>query len=150
MKVSMNTYLSSLTTNLNNIHTLHDLIAFTKKHPSEEFSHRNVAVLKAAEHSFTIGPLYTDMLEKEEFFFIGEGDIEAALSKHNWDVLIVPTLYPILQMLAAKAGSPVVCVPMGVYPPGTRVKRDKEIGMVNVALGVLYVFTLACGHDREW
>jgi amidase len=75
------------------------------------------------------------MLAKDAYF-AGDGGIEGALTRHGCHVLLVPTLCVTLQTFAAKAGSPVLSVPMGCYPEGTVVQRDKGNGLVDVAAGV--------------
>jgi amidase len=79
--------------------------------------------------------LFKKMMAMDEYF-IGEGGIDAALSRHRCDVILSPTLSVTLQTFAAKAGSPVLSVPMGVYPLGTRVEKDERNGLVNVAPGI--------------
>jgi amidase len=48
----------------------------------------------------------------------------------------VPNLDPVLQTLAAKAGSPVLSIPIGIYPDTTEVVVDKGNGMVDIAPGI--------------
>ena len=79
--------------------------------------------------------LYMEMLARDEYF-TGEGGIEGALGRHRCAILLVPTLCVILQTFAAKAGSPVMCVPMGSYPEGTEVEKDGKNGLVNIAPGI--------------
>ncbi|KAH4799537.1 hypothetical protein HBH61_226710 [Parastagonospora nodorum] len=115
MKTSINTYLSSLVTNPQNIHNLYDLIAFTKACPEEEFPARNVEVLERAERG-----------------------IPGALDRRRCNVLLLPTLSVTMQTFAAKAGSPVLSLPIGVYAEDTLVERDDRNGLVDVAPGILF------------
>ncbi|KAF2691581.1 amidase signature enzyme [Lentithecium fluviatile CBS 122367] len=48
IEVAINTYLSNLTTNPQDITNLEDLIAYTNSHPKERYPKRNVAVLERA------------------------------------------------------------------------------------------------------
>jgi amidase len=142
IKIAMNTYLSSLITNPQNIHDLQDLIAFTKTHPTEEYPLRNVEGLERANVTDPSSLLYKRILAMDEYF-TGEGGIDVALSRHRCDIMLLPTLGVTMQTFAAKAGSPVMSVPIGVYPLGTRVEKDGRNGLVNVASGVpfsAYVF----------
>jgi amidase len=142
MKIGINGYLSTLTTDPHNINDLEDLIVFTKIHPLEEYPRRNVAGLEAAQATDPNDLLFLKMLDLDEYF-IGEGGIDAALSRHRCDVMLCPTLSVTMQKFAAKAGSPVLNVPMGVYPLDTRVEKIGRNGLVNVALGIpfsAYVF----------
>ncbi|KAF1830660.1 amidase signature enzyme [Decorospora gaudefroyi] len=142
MKSAINTYLSFLVINPQNIHTLSDLIAFTTTHPDEAYPQRNVAGLEAALATDPEDALYKTMLAKEEYW-IGEGGITVTLNRHQCDVLILPNLNVTLQTFAAKAGSQVCRVPMGVFPVGTNVEVEKGNGLVGQAPGIpvsAYIF----------
>jgi amidase len=136
MKTAIEAYLSSLTTNPNKIHTLADLIEFTQNCPSEEYPQRNTAVLERALLTCPDDPAYLDMLALDSTFSHGENSIASALDTYECDVMIVPNLDPVLQTLAAKAGSPVLSIPIGIYPDTTEVVVDKGNGMVDIAPGV--------------
>jgi amidase len=143
MKLAIECYLSSLTTNPQNIHTLQDLITFTQNCAEEEYPTRNTAVLERALLTSPSNSLYLDMLALDEYFSTGLGSIANALDNHACDVLIIPTLDPTLQTLAAKAGSPVVSVPIGVFGAGTNVQVDPGNGMVDIGPGIpfsAYIF----------
>jgi amidase len=139
MKLAIESYLSSLTTNPQNIHTLQDLISFTQSHPGEEYPHRNTAVLERADATSPSNPVYTAALARDAYFCTGPGSIAAALQRHACDILLTPCLDTTLQTLAAKAGSPVLSIPIGVYPADTAVRLDPGNGMVDVGPGVPYV-----------
>lgn len=138
MKPSIQAYLSTLITNPQNIHSLADIIAFTRTHPLEDFPARNVERLGRALAADDSDTMYQSAREKERYF-TGEGGIDAALEKYQCDVLLVPKLSVALQSFAAAAGSPVVSVPMGWYGEGTGVVRGGS-GLVDVAPGIPYVY----------
>lgn len=135
MKLAINAYLASLATNPQNINTLSDVIDFTKRCPGEEYPQRNVEVLERAQATDPSAVLYQAM-DAKDGYFAGEGGIAGALCRHGCDVLLAPMLVPTMQAFAAKAGAPVLSVPVGVYAPGTAVKRDEKNGMVEVAPGI--------------
>jgi amidase len=135
MQAAINNYLSSLRTNPQNITSIEDLVAFTQTCPGEEFPCRNTAVLERAAASNQHRGMYDAMVELDKWF-ASEGGIPATLNRYNCDVLLSPALNVPLQTLAAKAGVPVLSVPMGVFPPDTEVKVDKGSGMVDVAPGI--------------
>ncbi|CAI6335666.1 unnamed protein product [Periconia digitata] len=143
MKIALNTYLETLQTNPNNIRTLDDIIAFTKAHPEEEYPARNVAVLERANATDPEDQMYKSMLEKDKFF-AGKGGIPGALEKYNVDVILVPSLSVMMSTFVAKAGSPALSLPMGMYPANTKVKLDPRNGMVDIGPGIPSVFPL-CG-----
>jgi amidase len=80
--------------------------------------------------------MYLNMLAKDEYF-AGEDGIKGALNCHYCDVRRVTAFSVTLQPFAAKAGSPVMSVPMGQYPAGTEVARDAKNVLVDVAPGTL-------------
>lgn len=79
MKLAINGYLSTLSTNPKNIHNLEDLVDFTRTCPQEEFPQRNAHVLERAEATDPEHPLNREMLAKDAYF-MGEGGICGALS----------------------------------------------------------------------
>ncbi|KAL5113218.1 hypothetical protein ACEQ8H_008913 [Pleosporales sp. CAS-2024a] len=136
MKLAINTYLGSLRTNPHNIHNLQRLIAFTKTCPDEEYPARNVTGLERAQATTNATDAkYRAMLARDDHF-ADQGGIPGALDRHACHVLLVPTLSVTMQMFAAKAGSPVMSVPMGSYPAGTPVETDPNNGLVNIAPGI--------------
>jgi amidase len=140
MKLAIESYLSTLPTNPQNIHTLRHLISFTQSHPAEEYPHRNTTVLERADATSPSNPVYIAALARDAYFSSGSGSIAAALRDHACDVLLTPCLDTTLQILAAKAGSPVLSIPMGVYPGATVVELDPGNGMVDVGPGIQYVY----------
>ena len=141
MKVAIDEYLSNLRTNPQNINNLQDLIRFTKICPEEEHPARNVAGLERAQATDPESELYQAMLQKDEYF---AGCISNALVRHSCDVLLIPFLSPVLQTFAAKAGSPVLSVPLGVYPEDTPTVVDPKNGLITEAPGLPSVQSLIC------
>ncbi|KAG9190576.1 amidase [Alternaria panax] len=149
MKIAINAYLSSLATNPNNIRNLQDLITFTRAHPAEQYPQRNVEGLEKAVASDPDGHLFKTMLAKDEYY-IGEGGIEAALCRKRCDIMILPTLSVTMQSFAAKAGSPVMSVPMGMFSEDAPVEKDSKNGLINVAPGIpfsAYIFGRAAKDE---
>ncbi len=62
-------------------------------------------------------------------YFGGEGGVLGALKTYNLDALILPTDYS--SELPARAGLPIVTVPMGFYPSNTKVLESRR-GLVRV------------------
>lgn len=135
MKIAINAYLSSVTTNPNNVKNLKDLIGFLKTCSEEEYPKRNVQGLERAQATNPSNGLYQSMLKKD-LYFAGEGGIAGALDRYSCHVLLIPTLSATMQSFAAKAGSPVMSVPMGIFPEGTAIERDPKNGLICVAPGI--------------
>jgi amidase len=133
MKIAINDYLSNLRTNPQNINDLQDLIDFTKTCPEEGYPARNVAGLERAQATDPNSELYKAMLKKDEHL---AGCISNALDRYSCDVLLIPFLSPVLQTFAAKAGSPVLSVPLSVYPEDTPVVIDSKNGLIIEASGL--------------
>jgi amidase len=144
MKIAINSYLSTLTRNPNNVHSLQSLINFTKSCPEEEYPLRNVEGFERAQATYPDGDLYRKMIARDEYF-AGEGGIESALSRHRCVVLLVPTLSVTLQTFAAKVGSPVMSVPMGSFSEDAAVEVDAKNRLINIAPGIPYVSLLVTG-----
>lgn len=133
MKIAIEAYLKGLQTNPNNIKNLQDLIKFTKSCPGEGYPTQNVAGLERAQATDPEGQLYKAILEQDNYF---AACIQQTLDKYNCDVLLLPSLSVTLQTFAAKAGSPVLSVPLGHYPERTPVKIDPKNGLVATAPGI--------------
>lgn len=130
-------YLETLSANPNNLHSVEDIIEFTKSHEEEDFPERDIGkFLWTQEEGIDVNSdKYRDMVEQERFFG-GEGGITGALEKHSLDVLVVPSSLGIANDLAAKMGFPVIGVPLGFYPEGTPVQVDSgKPHLIKVAHG---------------
>lgn len=138
-KNDMEEYLSSLVQNPRGIHTFEDLVHAVQHEPSEEYPERNVDIMLSALNSSKHSAGYHAMLSKQEYY-AELGGFEGSMRHHNCDVYIAPAGSLILQAFASVGGNPVMTVPMGFYPEGAKVRRDKNRGeLVSVALGIQYV-----------
>jgi amidase len=132
LKAATNTYLSGLKENPRDLKTLQDVIDFTKLCEAEEYPERNVAVLERAQATDP-GKHSSKVMQEKDAYFAGVGGIPGTLDRYKLDVLLMPTLSVTIQAFAAKAGSPVISVPMGCYPAGTTIERDPNNGLITVA-----------------
>jgi amidase len=116
----LSNYLSQLTSNPNNIHSLADESNFTHTFPLEDYPERDTAVW---DQALSLGYNNTDPRFWQAYqyttYFGGEGGVTGALKKFNLDALILPTDYS--PGLPAYAGLPVVTVPMGYYPSNSSI-----------------------------
>ncbi|KAJ8109274.1 hypothetical protein OPT61_g7583 [Boeremia exigua] len=145
MKLAIEDYLVNLETNPHNIKSLQHLIDFTKTHPEEEYPTRNAVGLERAQATDPNGDLYLRMVEKDRFF---AECIQNTLDRYECDVLLIPTLSTTLQTFAAKAGSPVISVPIGIYPDKSPVEIDSKNGLIASAPGIpLSVFVFGRAYD---
>lgn len=131
-------YLKTLERNPTNIHSVEDIINFTKTCPDEEYPDKDIGkFLWTQEEGIDVDSAkYKDMVA-QELYFGGDGGIVGAMKEYNLDVLAVPSTIGIGNDLAAKMGFPVIAVPLGFYPEGTPVeKENRGNGLVKVAPGI--------------
>ena len=126
-----NNYLSKLTTNPENVHSLADVSNFTHNFPQEDYPDRDTAVW---DQSLALGfnntspefwPYYQINLVTA-----GIQGILGAITNNSLDALMIPTDFS--PGLPALVGTPVVTVPMGFYPSNTTVIPSQR-GLVGTA-----------------
>lgn len=137
-KLSLANYLKSLVTNPNNLHTLQDLIDYTKTHDEEEYPARNVSQFESAQTIDMESQEYKDIAAREQYI-AGDGGIIGALKRHNVDVLVVPTAADIAVTFSAIAGTPAISVPLGFLPPDTPVEKDTKSDFISRGPNFPYV-----------
>jgi amidase len=134
------TYLSELTSNPNNIHSLADLSNFTRNYPLEDYPDRDTGVW---DDSLALGYNNTDyrafQAHQHTMYFGGEGGVLGVLNMYNLDAIILPSR--ISPQLPAAAGLPVITVPMGFYPSNTTVQTSDR-GLVEVGPNIPFVFSI--------
>ena len=136
-------YLSQLTSNPNNIKSLADEANFTHHFALEDYPDRDTGVW---DQSLSLGYNNSDSRFWKAYqyssYFGGEGGVLGALKTYNLDALILPT--DDSPGLPARAGLPIVTVPLGFYPSNTTVVKSQrglvEVGP-NVPLVILFCFT---------
>lgn len=128
-------YLSTLESNPNSVHNLHDITHFTKNDPREEYPDRDTYVwdrelarniTNTSRESFEAYQANLRMAEEQ--------GVLGALDKYNLDALIMPTFASF--HLPAIAGLPVITVPLGFYPAETPVMMNAKGTMVMIGPGV--------------
>jgi amidase len=129
-------YLTTLETNPNDIHSVEDIINFTKTFPAESYPEHDIGkfLWTRAEGIDVKSDKYKHMVEQERYFG-GEGDILGAMEKHKLDVLVTPSALGVANDLSAKMGIPVISVPLGFYPEGTPIEHDSR-GLVTMPPGI--------------
>jgi amidase len=131
-------YFSQLASNPNNIKSLVDLSNFTHNFPPEDYPQRNTAIW---DQALSLGYNNSDFRFWQAYqyssYFGGEGGVLGALKTYNLDALILPTDYA--PNLPARAGLPVVTVPMGFYPSNSTVLKSPNWDLVEVGPNIPYV-----------
>ncbi|KAH7127630.1 amidase signature domain-containing protein [Dactylonectria macrodidyma] len=148
-KASMDAYLLSLAKTPRRILTLQALVRAITNDPSEDIPARNVDVMQRALGTSTDAPDYTLMLQNEEYYS-SSGGFEGTMDRHDCGVLIAPAGSLTLQTFASIGGNPVITVPMGIYPDGTKVEyNETRGGLVLVAPGIRFSLFLYGRKHRD-
>ncbi|KAL8868674.1 MAG: hypothetical protein Q9174_004835, partial [Haloplaca sp. 1 TL-2023] len=139
-------YLSSLSANPNQIHSLHDIAHFTKAHSGEEFPDRDTYVWdRQLGRNLTSSSAESWAAYQANLLMGGENGVVGALDRHKLDALIMPTFSSF--HLPAIAGLPVVTVPLGFYPAQTPLKKNLKRTMVSVAPNIPFGISFV---GRRW
>jgi amidase len=134
--VSLAKYLGSLTSNPNNLHSLADVRNFTQHSPLEDYPDRDTGVWDEAldiQGYNNTDPRFWAAYQ-QNLFFGGEGGLLGALETHNLDAVILPS--NIAFRFAAIVGTPVVTVPLGVFPPDAPIIPNRRGNLVTVGPNV--------------
>lgn len=134
-------YLSKLVSNPHDITSVATLQNFTRHFPLEDYPDRNTAIWAGAlQQGFgntdpRFWPLY-----QENLAIGGIHGVLGAIKNNSLDALILPTDFS--PDLPARAGSPVITVPLGFYPANQTVERSSR-GLVelgpNIPFGLSFI-----------
>lgn len=117
-KADFEDYANTLTANPNGIKTVEDLISFTKSCPEEEYLSRDIVGFEGARDSLPRGDLKVEEAYQHVRNLGVEGGIKGAMDIHRLDALIMPS--SVSTSVAIIAHAPVITVPLGFYPKGTK------------------------------
>ncbi|KAF3491302.1 amidase [Arthroderma uncinatum] len=120
------TFLGKLTVNPHNVTDLESVRRFTQHSPLEQYPDRDTKIwddaigkgLKNTDPKFW--PLYQKNVK-----FGNEGGILGTLRRHKLDAAVLPS--EVSLYVPALIGSPIVTVPLGAFPNGTKVNHDREL-----------------------
>ena len=113
-KTLFENYVKNLTSNPQNIHTVSDLIEFTKRCPAEEYDSRGADAFIEARDSLDPADPRVEEAYRRILKLAVEGGIKGAMDKHRLDTIIMPS--SISYSLPGVTGYPIVSVPWGFYP----------------------------------
>lgn len=138
-KHSIEGWLESLVENPNELHSLSDIINFTKTDSRESYPQRDIQRWEWIKD----GPEYNS-LEYKEFLekmyrLSGEQGIIGAMDEHQLDVIAYPTNTDPATTFTARLGLPAITVPLGFYPKDTTPISHRG-DIYNVAPNVPLVF----------
>ena len=85
-------YIQTLETNPNNIHSVEDIIEFTKTFPAEEYPEKDIRkfLWTQAEGIDVVSDKYAEMVAQERYYG-GDGGITGAMEHYKVDLFVVPS-----------------------------------------------------------
>lgn len=116
-KAQFDDYVKRLIQNPQNIHTVSDLIEFTKACPAEEYPSRSIDGLLGVRDALPAEDPSVEAAFEQVYQWAMKGCIQSAIQQHQLDALILPSC--VSTTVAAAACCPVINVPWGYYPKGT-------------------------------
>lgn len=129
-------YLHNLTSNPHDLHTMEDLIAYTKTAPEEGFPDRDVSLFELSlNHTHYASETHKEMLELCKHIATDSG-IAGALDRLGLDVLVAPATSSLPLWFASLGNSPVIAVPLGFSGPDTPVTKDPLGDIITSAPGI--------------
>lgn len=144
---NMAAYLSQLTHNPSNIHSLADIRDMTQKHEKEAYPERNTAFWDEAldEQGWDNSDSRFDEVYKRLQEMGGTQGLLGALQRDTLDAVVMPsTMAP---KWAAIVGAPIITVPLGHYPPDAEVVL--EGGLVDKGPGIPFGISFLGGKWDE-
>jgi amidase len=123
----------NLVENPNNIRTLEGIIEFTKKCPEEEYPKRDILRWEYCQRARSLPAEELRKRRERSLRCSKEEGILGAIKTHKLNALIAPSFATASTTFAARAGLPVIAVPMGVYPADTPITKNKREDLVTTA-----------------
>jgi amidase len=133
---NLENYLSQLKTNPNNITNLSYLRKYTRNMPQEEYPRMNTAVwdrILDRQKYTNRDPRFWKAYQTAVDYATNKG-LLMALKKWNLDAIVLPTF--LASSWAAGIGSPIITVPLGGYPPNSKITMTQRKDMVETGPGV--------------
>ncbi|MCJ1402090.1 hypothetical protein MMC11_005309 [Xylographa trunciseda] len=135
-KKAIDGYLQALDVNPKNFRTLEDLITWTENQLEEEYPSRDTERWHSALRAADLPP--EELLRRREKSLRCSKDdgILGALTTNGLDALLYPCTDKHHITFAARAGYPIITVPLGFYPSHTKEAKNKRGNLIEVGPGV--------------
>lgn len=123
-KSDLASYLATLQRNPHNLSSVADLIEFTKTFAEEGHPDRDIKrfLRTQDEDSDVTSQKFKEAVAKQDRMYRKDG-ILGVMEKFKLDVIAVPANADAPVTSAAALGLPIITVPLGFYPEGTKVKK---------------------------
>lgn len=129
-------YLQNLPSNPHDLHSMEDLIAYTKNAPEEGFPDRDVSKFELSlNHTHYASKTHKEMLDMCKHI-AADGGISGALDRLGLDVLVAPATASLPLWFASFGNSPVIAVPLGFSAPDTPIVKDPLGDLITSAPGI--------------
>ncbi|MCJ1282130.1 hypothetical protein MMC26_001453 [Xylographa opegraphella] len=135
-KKAIDEYLEALDVNPKKFQTLEDLVAWTEKQPEEEYPSRGIERWHGALRAADLPPEELLRRREKSLRCSKEDGILGALESNKLDALIYPGTGKCHITFAARAGYPVITVPLGHYPSHKEEVKNKRGSLIETAPGV--------------
>lgn len=132
-KSSIARWCSELTTNPNNIQTVDDIIEFTKSEARELYPQRNIDRLVSSRDNPGVDASVTQKALAKMLRLSADQGVLGALDEHKLDALVFPNDYNRPSTFAARAGMPVMALPLGFYAEGTPTEKPEVGELIEIA-----------------
>ncbi|KAL4961196.1 amidase signature domain-containing protein [Aspergillus stella-maris] len=138
--VNLQTYLSQLTHNPQNITNLRDLRQWTQESPLEGYPDKPTELWDAALNNWNNTEPGFWRAYQQGLYYGDEGGLLGVIRRNNLDAVLLPS--PFAWDWAGVVGAPIVSVPMGAMPPSQAVVVDPN-GLVssspNIPFGLSFL-----------
>lgn len=139
-------YLQQLSKNPNNVRNLDDIARYTTSDPREEYPNRDTYVWdRELTRNFTNESPESWEAYQANLLMAEEQGVLGVLDRYNLDALVMPTFASF--HLPAIAGLPIITVPLGFYPAGTKSAMNLKGTLVSIAPGVPFGLAFI---GRKW
>jgi amidase len=129
-------YLAQLKTNPNNITDLTSLREYTRNTPLEQYPTMNTEIwdnILDVQKWTNRDPQFQEAYAAVVDYATNKG-LLMALKKWNLDAVVLPTF--LSSSWAAGIGAPIITVPLGAFPKGSKIELNRRLEMVDKAPGI--------------
>ena len=147
--VNLAYYLSQLSSNPNDVHTLADVREFTHRTKEERWPEYGTEIWDEAldiQGWNNTDPRFWPVYQRN-LLLQGEGGVLGAIERHSLSAIVLPT--SMASHWSAQSGAPIVTVPMGFHPADAQVTYHKRGNLVDTGPMVPFGLSFLGKHWTE-